>query len=247
MMSTPGALPGTLVLPGRPERPKAAVLVLHGGREDSTERARPWHPPGLRMLPYVRALTGALTDADAVVGRVRYRMRGWNGDAADPLHDTLDALQALEDRCGALPVVLIGHSMGGRAALRAAGHRAVLGVVALAPWTPEGEPVEQLGGRSVVIVHGDRDRVTSPALSRVFAHRARRAGARCARLVIAGGDHAMLARARDWHSVAVSAVSGMLGLTTHPPLLDQAFDGHGPGEGLDVPVPPGWSRRTPAP
>lgn len=242
-MSAPGAQPGTLVLPIHPPHPKAAVLVLHGGREDSMDRSRLWHPPGLRMLPYVRALTGALSGAGAVVGRVRYRMRGWNGVAADPLRDTFDALQTLEDRCGALPVVLIGHSMGGRAALRACAHPAVLGAVALAPWTPEGEPAEQLDGRSLVIVHGERDRTTTPALSLAFARRARESGARCARLVVAGGDHAMLARARDWHAVAVAAVTGMLGLTTYPPLLSEAFDGRGPGDGLDVPLPTGWSRE----
>src|SRR5688572_10406764 len=82
---------GALALPARPARPKAAVLVLHGGRENHTGRPRPWHPPGLRMLPYVRALTSALSDTETVVGRVRYRMRGWNGDAADPLHDTVEA------------------------------------------------------------------------------------------------------------------------------------------------------------
>ncbi|WP_438949092.1 LLM class flavin-dependent oxidoreductase, partial [Streptomyces harbinensis] len=40
----------------------------------------------------------------------------------------------LAARLGPVPVVLVGHSMGGRAALRAAGHPAVTGVVALAPW-----------------------------------------------------------------------------------------------------------------
>ncbi|WP_420712490.1 alpha/beta hydrolase, partial [Streptomyces sp. SPB78] len=83
------------------------------------------------------------------------------------------ALDALAARDGDRPVVLLGHSMGGRAALRAAGHPTVRGIVALAPWCPEGEPVAQLAGRELVILHGDQDRVTSPDASWRLLARAR--------------------------------------------------------------------------
>ncbi len=42
------------------------------------------------------------------------------------------------------PVALVGHSMGGRAALYAADHPAVRAVVGLAPWIEPGDPVAQL-------------------------------------------------------------------------------------------------------
>lgn len=59
-------------------------------------------------------------------------------------------------RFGATPVVMLGHSLGGRAAVRSAGAAGVRGVVALAPWLPEDEPVDQLAGRALAILHGLR-------------------------------------------------------------------------------------------
>ena len=43
-----------------------------------------------------------------------------------------------------MPVVVLGHSMGGRTACRVADHDLVRGVVALAPWLPPGESVADL-------------------------------------------------------------------------------------------------------
>lgn len=107
--------------------PSAAVLVLHGGRETGTEPppAGLLNLPGTRMRPFVRAVARAAREAgdDILVTQVRYAHRGWNGARADPFHDAVAALDALRDEAGEeLPVVLLGHSMGARAALRAAGH-----------------------------------------------------------------------------------------------------------------------------
>jgi dienelactone hydrolase len=96
--------------------------------------------------------------------------------------------------------------MGGRAALRAAGHPRVAGVLALAPWIPAGEPVEQLRGRAVLIVHGDADRMTDPALSLAYARRAQAEGFDVEYRRIPGGDHAMLHSAAAWHAVAADFV-----------------------------------------
>ncbi len=95
------------------------------------------------MGPVVRAVTAALPHQDVLIAQVRYRLRGWNGDRADPAHDTLRALDALAELTGPVPTVLLGHSMGGRAALRAAGHPLVTGAARTgwpactpcAPWT----------------------------------------------------------------------------------------------------------------
>lgn len=54
------------------------------------------------------------------VQRVRYTHRGWNGPREDPLHDALRMLDALRREAYDIPVVLLGHSMGARAALHAA-------------------------------------------------------------------------------------------------------------------------------
>ncbi|WP_428933854.1 alpha/beta hydrolase [Streptomyces sp. ACT015] len=187
----------------------AAVLFLHGGMENGTGPAGRWQLAALRMRPFVRAAATAVGEG-VLVGEVRYRVRGWNGAAADPLKDALTALDVLAGVAGDVPVVLVGHSMGGRAALRAACAPQVRGVLALAPWCPDGEPVEQLRGKDVVVFHGDRDRITDPRASQALVERAAAAGARASATLVPGGDHAMLRHAGWWHRTAARAVTGLL-------------------------------------
>ncbi|MFH9292261.1 alpha/beta fold hydrolase [Streptomyces sp. NPDC017520] len=208
--------------------PSAAVLVLHGGRESGTgpPPSGLLNLPGTRMRPFVRAVARAARAAgdDILVTRVRYVHRGWNGARADPFHDAVAALDALREEAGdELPVVLLGHSMGARAALRAAGHPLVRGVVGLAPWCPPGDPVTQLAGRDVVLVHGNRDRVTSPQASQSFTARARRAGARSCMVTVRGGDHAMIRRAAAWHRLTTALVTGLLGSGSLPGPVGEAL------------------------
>ncbi|MFE3513791.1 alpha/beta hydrolase [Streptomyces sp. NPDC059166] len=208
-------------------RPSAAVLILHGGYETGLEAPAPGalNLPGLRMLPFARVVSRAVRgDAGVRVQRVRYTHRGWNGHREDPLHDTVRALDALRKEAGDIPVVLLGHSMGARAALHAAGHPLVRSVVGLAPWCPPGDPVTQLAGRDVVLLHSTRDRVTSPLASQSLTARARRAGARTCLVTIPGSDHAMIRRAPAWHHLAGLLVSGLLGLTPVPERVEAAFE-----------------------
>ncbi|MFD0022889.1 alpha/beta hydrolase [Streptomyces sp. NPDC058382] len=202
--------------------PEAAVLLLHGGRETGTGAPPPGplNLPGVRMRPFAHALGRALP-GDVLVRAVRYGHRGWNGSRADPLHDTVRALDALREGMGEIPVVLLGHSMGGRAALQAAGHPLVRAVVGLAPWCPDGDPVGQLADRDVVLVHSTTDRVTSPAASRTLTARARAAGARSCLVTVQGSDHAMLRRAPAWHRLSTALVTGLLGRAPLPgPVAD---------------------------
>lgn len=194
----------------RPSRTRTAVLVLHGGRAESRRTARPWQLAALRMRPFLSTLSADTDRDDALLAQVRYRRRGWNGVDAEPLHDTLRALAELHDLVGDVPVVLLGHSMGGRAALRAAGAEHVRGVVALAPWCPPGEPVAGLRDRRVLVLHGGRDRVTDPGESAAYVLRARAAGARAGMLLVDDGDHAMLRHHARWHRTASSAVAHLI-------------------------------------
>ncbi|MEV8127391.1 alpha/beta fold hydrolase [Streptomyces sp. NPDC085944] len=207
---------GALRVRRRPDRARAAVLVLHGGRAVSRGAARPWQLAALRMRPFLRAVEAATVRDDVLLGQVRYRSRGWNGTAAEPLRDTRRALAELRALVGDVPVILLGHSMGGRAALRAAGADRVCGVVALAPWCPPGEPVAQLRDREVLVLHGDRDRVTDPPESAAYIVRARAAGARAGMLLVANGDHAMLRLPTLWHRTATAAVTHLLAPQTTP-------------------------------
>ncbi|MCX5398445.1 alpha/beta hydrolase [Streptomyces sp. NBC_00102] len=218
-----------------PQMPSAAVLVLHGGRARGTEPPPPGllNLPGLRMFPFIRSLAKATGEratgsqrSDAtgpvLVRRVRYGHRGWNGDRDDAFHDAVQALDELQDEAGDdLPVILLGHSMGARAALRAGGHPLVRGVVGLAPWCPPGDPVTQLSGRDVILLHSTRDRVTSPQATQSLVTRARRAGARTCLITVRGSDHAMIRRAATWHRTTTALVTGLLGLAPVPWPVDE--------------------------
>ncbi|MEV6019058.1 MULTISPECIES: alpha/beta fold hydrolase [unclassified Streptomyces] len=188
----------------------AAVLVLHGGAADGKAPPRLWNAARARMRPFLRHVTRALSDDGTFVGQVRYRHRGWNGADADPVADVLRALDELSALVGEVPVVLVGHSMGGRAALRAAAVPRVRAVVALAPWCPEGEPVAHLRDKRVIVLHGDRDRITDPAESFALVRRAVEAGSAANAVRVAGGDHGMLRRARTWHRVTAATVAGLV-------------------------------------
>ncbi|GHG23965.1 alpha/beta fold hydrolase [Streptomyces filamentosus] len=193
-----------------------AVLLLHGGRADSLAPPSALNLPDLRMRAFARALGQDPRHADVLIGYVRYRMRGWNGERADPVHDTRRALAELADLAGPLPVVLLGHSMGARAALRAADDPHVRGVVALAPWCPPGEPVTHLANRSVIALHDPADPVTSATDTWTYLRRAEAAGARVRGIRMPGGRHTMIGRSRLWHSLAARSTVEVLGRDSPP-------------------------------
>ncbi|MGW2521425.1 dienelactone hydrolase family protein [Streptomyces sp. NPDC001617] len=196
-----------LIVRHAPEQPaSAAIVTLHGGQEVSRRAARPWQPAALRMHPVLRAAATA-APADVLLGEVHYRYRGWN--TGDPADDALRALDELAELAEA-PVVLVGHSMGARAALRAASHPLVRGVLALAPWCPPEDPVAHLGEVPIVLLHGDRDRVTAPAESVDYVRRAREAGTPAGVVMLRGGGHAMLRRSGDWHRATAEVVAHLL-------------------------------------
>ena len=187
---------------------RGIALFCHGGTATSEA------PPRDQALSLVRmrAIERFVRDSGAARGLatqlLRYRVAGWNGDAADAFVDVHWALEQLRAEHGPeVPVVLVGHSMGGRAVLRAGGDPQVAAVCALAPWTPPGEPVEHLRERTVTILHGRGDRWVPAALSADFAVRAGEAGASVARFTTAGG-HSMLRGAHRWHTFVRDVVLG---------------------------------------
>lgn len=195
---------------GAPARYVGVVLVVHGGQESSTEPTSALQPAVLRMIPVTAAIRRALRHSGSVVQRPRFRVRGWNGAQASPVGDLTEALDAIA-ASGPVPVVLIGHSMGARAAVRAAGHPAVSAVAGLAPWLPAGEPVDQLAGRRVLLVHGTADGITSPTDTWAYVERAR-AVTQVAAIEVRDGDHPMLRRARLWHAIAAEFARAALSL-----------------------------------
>src|ERR1700755_415974 len=197
---------------------KGVVLVAHGGQTSSTS---PVQPAVLRMIPVAGAIRLALRGSGVAIQRHRFRVRGWNGALASPVGDLCEALDAVVAEFGSVPVVLVGHSMGARAAARAAGHPAVTAVAGLAPWLPPGEPAGQLAGRRVLLAHGSADTITSPAETWGFLERARAVTDGSA---VAGrdADHAMLRRARLWHAIAAEFARAALALPSRDSALAAA-------------------------
>ena len=210
-------------------RTAAVALFCHGGTVASVQ------PPRERALSLIRMRAVEQFVSTAASGRglttclLRYRVAGWNGTAADAYADVRWGLERIRAEHGEVPIVLVGHSMGGRAALRAGGEPQVGTVCALAPWTPPGEPVTHLRDRTVAILHGRGDRWVPAAQSAEFAVRAQEAGAHVARFTVAGG-HSMLRRAQVWHTFVRDVVLGGAGLA--PMRADVA-------DALSLPAPEG--------
>jgi dienelactone hydrolase len=198
----------SVTVPGTEVR--AVALVLHGGRESDVTRVRATQTAVLRMVPFARSLRRAGGGHGLAVARLRYLVRGWNGPARSPVADVEWALERLAARFGSAPVALVGHSMGGRAAVYAAGHDSVRAVVGLAPWLERDDPVDTVAGREVLVAHGVHDRVTSPKASLGWVRRAGSVAASVSFVSVQGDGHAMLRRAPVWHALATRYVLAML-------------------------------------
>ena len=211
------------------------ALFCHGGTVASVEPPRERALSLARMRAIEQFVHATTAERGIATALVRYRLAGWNGEAADAYQDVRSSLEQLRAEHGNdVPMILVGHSMGGRAALRAGGEPQVTGVCALAPWTPPGEPVMHLRGQTVVILHGRGDRWVPARLSADFGVRARRAGARVARFTVAGG-HSMLRRAHRWHTFTRDVVLAGAGLEAMRPEITAALAQQSP-EGLAVPL-----------
>ncbi|GEJ98187.1 MULTISPECIES: alpha/beta hydrolase [unclassified Streptomyces] len=198
-----------------PTAVSGAVLLLPGGEETSARRPSPvWATAFVPSLG--RRLARAGRQEGLAVHAVHYRYRGWNGGEAHLAADAEWAADEVVRRYGDVPVCLVGLDMGGRAALRAGGHEAVTSVVALAPWLPEddvaapAEPVKQLVGRRVLIVHGTNDERTDPELSFRLAERAKKANRNVCRFEVHSDGHTLHQYRDEVRSLTVDFVMGAL-------------------------------------
>jgi alpha-beta hydrolase superfamily lysophospholipase len=153
----------------------------------------------LRMVPIARRVARAGRGRLAVF-RLLNSTRDWD-TSHTPLRDASWALEEIAARLGRpLPTCLVGHSLGGRAALLAGGHDGVRSVVALNPWVYPDDFVD-LSGRRVLIVHGTDDRIASPERARTVARNlARRTEVEFRE--VPGGEHAMLRHGRAFEQAA---------------------------------------------
>jgi pimeloyl-ACP methyl ester carboxylesterase len=186
-------------------RPQALILMLHGGKDRSQEavdsRSLSWRRSAWMQRDI--ALRAA-QEADASVWLLRFTRRGWNG-GADRIADARGALDDVRRQLGDVPVVLLGHSMGGRTAVHVADDPNVRGVVALAPWLPPGESVAALRGKSLYAAHGGRDRITSARSTAAYVRRAAEVAERAEFRDMGPLGHYLLRRRKAWNTFAIES------------------------------------------
>jgi pimeloyl-ACP methyl ester carboxylesterase len=191
-----------------------AVVCANGGR--AAELPGTWSA-SIEWL--VGRLARRLPGARFV--ELRYRVRSWKR-----LDLCVEDAVAAIDAAGAERTLLMGFSMGGAVAVRAASHRSVVGVLGLAPWLPDGLDVAPLRGRRLDVLHGALDRWlpgipgVSPALSRRGFDRARRLGVDGSYTLIPAAVHAIalrapggglvpLPRASRWAELAAASIAAV--------------------------------------
>lgn len=188
--------------------PRGLVLMLHGGKATSTMpvdgRSLSW----VRLAALQRAITPGAHAAGVSTWLLRYRERGWN--AGSPVVDARWALEQVRREAGDLPVVLLGHSMGGRTAVHVADDPAVAGVVALAPWWSGADPVRTLAGKHLRAAHGRTDKITSYRMTEAYVARAAGVAASASLHDMGRVGHYLLRRLGDWNSFARDSALDLL-------------------------------------
>jgi pimeloyl-ACP methyl ester carboxylesterase len=196
-----------LVAVGETASPEGVVVVLHGGGSRGERvMVSPTQLSVVRMIPTARAVARAGRGRLAVY-RLLNRYRGWDTEDT-PVDDADWAMALLGDRYPGVPLGLVGHSLGGRAALLAGDAPGVRSIVALNPWVYPTDDAD-LTGRRVLVVHGLRDRVASPAKAQAMVRNLART-ASVEFVPVADGTHAMVRHRREFDGRAAEFTANVL-------------------------------------
>ncbi|MFD7096924.1 alpha/beta hydrolase [Streptomyces xanthophaeus] len=193
----------------------------------------------------VRPLARALARAGGAQGLVTHSVVH-GGDAPREDQAAWAVTEAVR-RYGDVPVCLAGYGAGGRAALRAAGHEAVNSVLALAPClgaaarAPSPEPVKQLSGRQVLIVHGTNDARSDPEESFLLAARAKKANRSTCRFEVHSDGHGLREHQAEVVALGVDFVLGSVFTGAYSRPVTDALAAP-PPLGLRMPLASGFGR-----
>ncbi|MFC9298393.1 alpha/beta hydrolase [Streptomyces sp. NPDC057011] len=194
----------------------------------------------------VRPLARALARAGGAEGLVAHTLV--HGGGASREDEAGWAADEAVRRYGDVPVCLAGYDAGAVAALRAAGHEAVNSVLALAPClgetataTDSPEPVKQLSGRQVLIVHGTNDARSDPEGSFRLAARAKKANRSTCRFEVHSDGHALREHQAEVVALSVDFVLGAVFSGRYSRPVTDALAAP-PPLGLRMPLASGFGR-----
>jgi len=177
-----------------------AVVLVDGGQ--AREVPGTWSAT-LELL--VRRLAPRLPELAFV--EVRYRVKSWR-QLDSCAEDARVAVQLAGER-GAERCALVGFSMGGAVAVKAASDPLVTTVIGLAPWLPDRLDLEPLAGKRFAVVHGALDRAL-PGIPGVDPGSSRRGYDRARELGVLAAGYTLITGAL--HGVAVRTPLGLLPL-----------------------------------
>lgn len=190
--------------------PEVAVLVLPGGTDFSYRPFSPTQGSAVRMYPFTASIQ-ARFGSRVRVRQAKYRVYGWNGGQASPMPFARAALDRLAADYPGIPIVVIGHSMGGRIAAHLGDDPRVTDILALAPWWQFADWRQIRDGVRVRAVHGEADTVTRAPRTRKGIDELAARGVDAEYVSVPGGGHPMLDHIGLWHSQALDFVATALG------------------------------------
>jgi pimeloyl-ACP methyl ester carboxylesterase len=190
-----------------PSDARSAVVCVNGGQGGEVEGT--WSAT-------LEWLVGRLAPVfpELAFAEIKYRIKSWKR-----LDWCVEDARAAIAATGARRTLLVGFSMGGAVAVRAADEPGVETVLGLAPWFPDRLTFEALRGHRLRVLHGSLDRWlpgipgVSPESSLRGFERARASGADGEYTLIPGAVHGValrahrgrpvpLPRARTWARLA---------------------------------------------
>jgi pimeloyl-ACP methyl ester carboxylesterase len=168
---------------------RAAVVCVNGGQ--GGEVPGTWSA-SIEWL--VRQLASQFPELG--FAEVKYRIKSWK-----KMSWCVEDARAAVREAGAPRTLLLGFSMGGAVAIRAADESTVDSVLGLAPWIPDQLSLETLRGRRFAVIHGMLDGWL-PGIPGVSPRRSRR-GFERARPLAVGGEYRLIPGAL--HAIAFRA------------------------------------------
>jgi pimeloyl-ACP methyl ester carboxylesterase len=190
-------------------RYRGGVLVLPGGKPESTAKSHPLQLTNQRIEWLARSLRHRL-GSGVLVRRVQYRVRGWNSAGLDALRDAATALDSMREHFDAAKIVVVGHSMGGRVAAHLSASGYVGAVVALAPWWPRDDANLIPNTCRLLVMHGTADTWTDPRSSYRQTVRARDRGVDAQWISIEGAGHYLFRQWPRWHGLTAQFAASQL-------------------------------------